>query len=157
MTRPTREATRPSTRPDVSSVAEHRAAAAANANVALKLGGIPASNDANAWVPTILFYAGVQLVQATLAPLGCGGDHGGRLVALRGPGLGQAAEYYKQLQTISSDWRYKALRPSDADLQDAWAYATELARAIGEVWPGPLPPPQPVPGPAGTEPQETGI
>lgn len=112
----------------------HRHAADANLALAYRSWGDP---EARAWVPTLLFYAVVQLsqflllfrAQWTAVPR----THQMRSRALV-KSLGYTDKGYNRLQEISSRWRYYAMEPSPDELLEALRLAQLIAMGLGAPW-----------------------
>jgi hypothetical protein len=89
------------------------------------------------WVPTLIFYAAVQVLDARLADDNLNpNSQGDRLAYTRvystdssGPGA------YKNLKTLSESWRYGGKTPRVSEIAEAWRWAENLARALKESWP----------------------
>ena len=113
----------------------HEAAAATNYTLAQQLevqGG-----DALCWVPTLIFYSCVQMLDSRLADDSIHPrTQGDRLAYARTYSshyTGPAA--YKDLKTLSERWRYDARYPVPDEVARAWRWAENLAAALKERWP----------------------
>jgi len=116
----------------------HRTAAETNASLAAKLEA--AGGSWLVWVPTFIFYALVQVIEARLADHNeHHGEHSDRMAAvyhLASSAAGPAG--YRKLQKLSCDWRYRGTVPAGGDLTDAKRWAQDVAASIREPLPDPL-------------------
>lgn len=93
--------------------------------------------DSLCWVPTLIFYAGVQILDSRLAddnvhPL-MQGDRLAHARVYSTHSSGPAA--YKDLKTLSESWRYDGKSPRADQIAQAWRWAANLAAALKEPWP----------------------
>jgi hypothetical protein len=123
------------TRPELPERHTHQAAAATDYALARglqKLGG-----DYLYWVPTLIFYAAVQVAESRFADdnlhLRQQGDRQAHLRVYSSDQTGPAG--YGKLKKLSEDWRYEATVPRADQVQAAWNWAANVAAALKEPWP----------------------
>lgn len=113
----------------------HQAAALTNYSLAKRLE--KAGGELVCWVPTLVFYAAVQTVDSRLADenlhLRSQGDRLAYVRVYSSDSTGSAG--YKNLQTLSEEWRYDGRAPRDDQMKTAWRWAENIAAALGEPWP----------------------
>lgn len=113
----------------------HQAAAALNYAQAKRLEA--AGGHAACWVPTLIFYAAVQVLDARLADEGLHlKSQGDRMACVRAyaPDF-RASAAYKELKTLSESWRYEGKAPRQDQIAQAWRWAETVAVCLGEDWP----------------------
>ena len=113
----------------------HQATAATNYAVGGSLerqGG-----DAPCWVPTLIFYAAMHVLDARLADynlhMKSQGDRHAQCAVYSTDSTGPAS--YRKLKILSEAWRYKGDIPTSNEISQAWRWAEAMANAIGEPWP----------------------
>jgi hypothetical protein len=108
--------------PDVPSRQQHLAKAESNQQLPLALQSGPHGD----WSVTVLFYATLHLVEATLAPHTHSANHNARFANVRRhPQIRQVYFHYYELYTRSLDARYECASFSVQDVQKL--YSTEYA------------------------------
>jgi len=118
----------------VSKRGTHQAAATVNARTATELA--TRGGDSTVWVPTLWFYVAVQLIEAALADHGLHlKEHGDRLAHLAGTLQVRDTASYKQLQVLSTQWRYFGRRPAAEGVERAEGWARDVATSVGANWP----------------------
>lgn len=119
----------------MSSRGTHQTAAAVNYALAQHLEAL--GGDALRWVPTLIFYTAVQVLDARLADAALHpGSQGDRVALTRvysTSHFGPSA--YKELKQLSEDWRYRGEPPDPGQIASAWRWAKDLADTLGEKWP----------------------
>lgn len=113
----------------------HQATAATNYALAKRLEVI--GGDALCWVPTLIYYAALQVADCRLADYNHHERESGNRIALvrtyaTNP---YGAASLTSLKTRSERWRYHGDIPTSGEIQEAWGHAKAVAEALGESWP----------------------
>jgi hypothetical protein len=113
----------------------HQEAAAVNCAQARQMEA--RGGDFLCWVPTMVFYAAVQVLDSRLADDNLHPrSQGDRLSYIRTYAKDfRAPAAYKDLQSLSESWRYDARQPRPDEIARAWRWAADLAIGLNEPWP----------------------
>jgi hypothetical protein len=96
-------------------------------------------------VPTVVFYATVQLIEADAADRGeHNAGHPEREGYLRVTYGNPLADDYRNFRKFSELWRYFAREPTESDADSAWVRGQRIASGLGETWPASPPSKPPV-------------
>jgi hypothetical protein len=89
------------------------------------------------WVPTLIFYTCVQILDSRLADDNLHprsqGDRQAYARTYSSHYRGPAA--YKDMKTLSEGWRYDGKVPRLDEIERAWRWSETLASELGEPWP----------------------
>jgi hypothetical protein len=88
------------------------------------------------WIPTLIFYAAIHLIEAELADRGLHPEgHAARARLVEDMWDEGAADLFEALRDLSEQWRYSGRAPNDSDVEAAKAWAAQLLASIGASWP----------------------
>lgn len=111
----------------------HLAAAASTATLAASL---ETGRDGAEWVPTLIFYTAIHLVEAALAVEGIHPQgHTARANAIEDEWGDAASDLFESLRDLSEQWRYSGRPPTAEDVAAAKLWASQLIDAVGVAWP----------------------
>lgn len=112
----------------------HEFAAAVDAQLASDLAD--SQQPGKEWVPTLIFYTCIHLVESRLAEQGLHPEgHAARANAIDDEWGEAAADLFEQLRDLSEQWRYSGQAPSTLDVRAAMDWANQLLGMMGVDWP----------------------